>query len=261
MPGLKRTFCLANRSRIVLSFTGRSLATVIVMFVGIPTLNRYDLLGAGLERLAESSLRPTCVCIVDNGRRWFDPGGWPFPLWVIRPDRNLGVAASWNLFGRLSAPGDTIILNDDVLVAPHTLARMSAVPEPFVSVCDTPGFEARRDHSDVRVSDWSCFLQRRLVWSQVGDYDETFWPGGYEDTDYWRRMSLAGIAVMRLPEDGMRHRIAATSAAFSPSERRLLDEATARNGRHYLEKWGGPPGRERFGVPFNGEDEAARRSA
>lgn len=223
------------------------------MLVGIPTLNRYDLLSGCLEHLASGTVPPTWVVVVDNGRTWRDPGGWPFPLWVVRPDRNLGVAASWNLLHRIAGDRDTLFLNDDVCVASDTLARMIACPEPFVAVCDTPGFEARRDDPSVRVSDWSCFLQRREVWNAVGEYDETFWPGGYEDADYWRRMTLAGFSVTRLPELGLEHRVSATIAAMSPLEQEQLSAATRRNEALYRQKWGGPPGRETLKQPTNME--------
>lgn len=221
------------------------------MLVGIPTLNRYDLLDLCLESLAAGTLQPSQVFVIDNGGSYVAGSGWPFPLDVVKPGRNLGVAASWNLLHRLSQGQDLILLNDDVELAADSLARLALQPAPFVSLCDTPGFEARRTDPGVRVSDWSCFLQRTEVWERVGTYDEAFWPGGYEDCDYWRRMLLAELTVTRLPQTGMRHRVSATLEHFSDEERRELDAATVRNDAYYQRKWGGPPGREQFSIPFN----------
>lgn len=224
------------------------------MFVGIPTLNRYDLLRKCLDSLEEGELLPSQVCVIDNGGAWASSGTWSFPVWVVTPHRNLGVAASWNLLKRIAGAQDIVLLNDDVVMARDTLYRMQECSAAFVTVCDTPGFEARALDPGVRVSDWSCCLHRHRVWQSVGDYDEKFWPGGYEDSDYWRRMKLLGIAVTRLPQNGMVHQVSSTLAAMSRSERKELDECTARNDAYYREKWGGAPGWEEFTSPsFAGE--------
>jgi hypothetical protein len=214
---------------------GSDLGFVVV----IPTLCRYDLLGECLRSVAASEVKPSEVCVVDNG------GGFePEPgvaercaLRVVRPGRNLGVGASWNLGHRLYAPRDVVLVNDDLTFDPEVLGRLVGSPHGIASAVTEP-----RDW-------WSFFLQREAVWERVGEYDEGFWPGYYEDNDYYRRIRLAGIehGVVSVPTGAIRHRVSSTGGvAFTLFEW---------NGWRYVQKWGGGPDGERFDRPFNGQPE------
>jgi len=226
-----------------------------MIVAGIPTLNRYDLLEGAIESLCRGDVVPDRILVVDNGGNW-EPSATsrePVPLEIIRPGRNLGVAASWNLLHRITAADELILLNDDVLVAPETLQRMVSCPQPFVAVSDTPGFAARRHDPGVLVSDWACFLQRAEVWRDVGEYDEQFWPAYYEDADYDYRMRLAGQAVTRLPCEGLSHHVSSSLRRISPEQRTEFERAFRLNAIYYQRKWGGPPGTEQFLEPWNGD--------
>jgi len=223
-----------------------------MVVVGIPTLHRYDLLGECLNSLRASSELVAKAIVIDNGGELTTEEGFPWPLEVIRPGRNIGVAASWNLLRRLAGEQDLVLLNDDVRLAADTLGRMIDAPGPLVSVSATPGFEERRSHRSILVFDWSCFLQRKELWDELGPYDETFWPAGEEDNDYWYRMILAGRSVTRLAPKGMTHAAKGSNRELSPRERRSFEIGWSLSRQYYISKWGGPSGSEHFRRPFDG---------
>jgi hypothetical protein len=201
--------------------------------LAIPTLSRYDLLHACLESILRGDVLPREICIVDNGGRFEPDHRHPdCPIRVIRPGRNLGVAGSWNLIHRLSAPADVIYCNDDIELGHDVLRALVESPAVFAS--------AIADENT-----WSCFLQREPVWGAVGDYDDGFWPAYFEDMDYRRRMRLAGIEAVVLEDHaGVLHRRSSTGgAAF---------DRFGWNQERYHRKWGGPPGDERFDRPWDG---------
>lgn len=220
--------------------------------IGIPTLRRYDLLVECLRSLTSFQRDITRIVVIDNGGEFERRIEHPCPIEVIRPGRNLGVAASWNLLRRMTADEELLLLNDDVRMAPDTLARVLEAEEPFVCVSGTPGFECRRSEPRAVVSDWSCFLQRKRVWDEVGPYDEMFWPAGHEDCDYWYRMGHAGYSVTRLAPRGMTHAVGASLNGLTQEELRRFEVGFARNQQYYAAKWGGNPGCERFSLAFNG---------
>ena len=192
-----------------------------------------------LERCLRSALastaRPREICVVDNGGR-FSPGADfhdpSCPIRVVRPGRNLGVAAGRNHIHELYASGDVVYSRDDIEVGPDVLGRLVECPSPFVAAA--PG-------------DLGCslFLQREPAWERVGGYDEGFWPEGYEDEDYRRRMRLCGLEVYAIP--------GGPGAGLEGGEAGAL--ASARlpwNALRYSRKWGGPPGGERFDRAWDG---------
>ena len=205
-----------------------------VLNVGIPTVTRYDLLKLTLARLVAGSRRPDRIILIDNGCRFEVPPEMPIPIEIVRPPYNLGVAASWNEILRRS-DGDVAILNDDVFVGPHTLDRMWLTTGLMVS--------------PISGREFSCFLQRRVLWERIGFYDEGFWPAYHEDADYARRMKLQGISCEIVPSDGLEHVIGATGQTYEPSK--IFVPYIL---KRYAHKWGGPYLRELFKEAWNGRD-------
>lgn len=176
----------------------------------------------------------------------FNP--FPFPLpgiagqAVDRPDRNLGVAASWNrIAGAAFAQGfDRILLiNDDVRI------HHDRMIQDFVCITDAPDGILLSEHR------FSLFLLGRTAFEQVGPFDEKFWPGYYEDIDYVRRCRLAGVPIWKTP--------AATGTTHSPrttGRELVFPDDIYRNRMYYRVKWGGDQGSEQFLKPFNGKDQS-----
>ncbi|MBV9122748.1 MAG: hypothetical protein JO112_05290 [Planctomycetes bacterium] len=201
-----------------------------VFFAGVPTLGRHDLLRECLAGLLEGTCRPRLVFVIDNG------GGFTSSdprVRVLHPPENLGVARSWNLLHKLTAPYPLLISNDDIALGPDACATALATPGPLVVLCG-----------------WACFLQREECWRAVGEYDENFWPAYFEDNDYHYRMQLLGLNY-RVPAGGaVRHQGSATLRELSEGQRQALACRFEANRAYYLRKWGGLPGSERFRLPF-----------
>lgn len=201
--------------------------------VGIPTLNRYDLLERCLVACHSSSVKPERIVIVDNG------GELQAGRDIIKPVRNIGVAASWNMIHRMVQPLDLIILNDDIEPGHNMFERMLTSPELFVTANEAHMFEA--------------FLIRQPVWDAVGEFDETFYPAYHEDNDYAKRLTLANVDIGAPQSDGFTENgPSATKARFTQEQLNDFNAQFNAGRQYYVRKWGGPPHHETFTSPFNG---------
>ena len=207
--------------------------------VGIPTLNRYDLLQKCIDACWASSVTPQRLIIVDNGGK-LSPGRD-----ILQPGRNIGVAASWNAIHREVQPLDLIILNDDVEPGHNLFERLLDSPESFVTANATRMFEA--------------FPIRQPVWDAVGEFDETFYPAYHEDNDYAMRMRIANVQIGCPQSDGfIENGPSATKAHFTEDQLNEFNSQFNAGRAYYVRKWGGPPHLETFASPFNGQSPHAR---
>lgn len=216
----------------------------------IPTFHYHELLEGAIRSIRLSTVQPRRIFVIDNGPkpwRCTDPR-----ISIVRPERNVGCAGAWNLGLRLAAPHPVVILNDDLEVGPNTLEKLMATSGPAI----------------VAAHGFSCFRLDQEVASRVGDFDERFYPVYYEDTDYRRRLALLGVSIdewdvsVRQYVDG-RDVVPSTGVVHGKRPERYqgwADEMEhwfrlrlAANERRYSAKWGGPPGAERFDVPFDGD--------
>ena len=184
--------------------------------VGVPTLNRYDRLYNLLQSLVNSSTWPERLIIVDNGRKLGKPGEMPFPVEVITPDYNIGVAASWNRIGRLSR-GNTVLVNDDFTLAGDALGRLDKMTEPISHNKDTR---------------YSCFHVTQEFWQKVGEFDEGFWPANYEDVDIEVRAKRLGIPINIFADSLGDH-----TDRFASQRHEDYTYLAARNQRRFNAKW------------------------
>ncbi len=203
----------------------------------MPTLLRYDLLPRLIASVAASTLLPDEFVIVDNGGK-FKAATVPALLTsrtvILTPGRNLGVSASWNLALRRGHEhtilvGDDFWFGPDVINTVETTAQRS-VNELFVASSDK-GF----------ASGFCFFLLKKSLHDRIGLFDETFWPGTYEDSDYVRRMSVVGACIEPVSDLDVHHDYAQTTShpsMHSPSCH-----------KRYIEKWGGLPNCETRNVP------------
>jgi hypothetical protein len=209
--------------------------------VGLPHLYEHGFLRECLESIQKSSLQRKRVIIVDNsGTLSMDVPG----ISLVRPEKNLGVAASWNLIHKLAAPLPVILLNDDSSVAVDTFEKMMDVPGPAV-VCAWGYNCVRIDHE---------------VWQEVGDFDETFFPGYYEDADHRHRCKVAGAKYVDWDQEPTvevapgRRRSAQGIVHGKPVpdlyETAWFKERIEANKQYFEKKWGGPVGRELYRRPF-----------
>jgi Glycosyl transferase family 2 len=219
--------------------------------IGIPRCNPpEDLFAETLAGIAQSVCTPIKCFIVDNGDA---PLGAIDGFEVIRPATNVGCAGGWNIvlrhaFDALKVP-TAILLNDDCAVSPDTFGRML---DSSAGVVCAQGF--------------SCFRIDAAVWHQVGPFDEEFYPAYWEDTDYRRRLNLAGLCIdewpsvpVAMPSVGRTtYSSGVTHGKFEPDAYQSWRGArlarfhaqVEANHQRYVMKWGGEPGRETFTTPF-----------
>ena len=157
------------------------------ILVGIPTLSRADLLHRNKDFL-ESIIDGDSVLIVDNGDQKID-----IDVPTVRPDSNLGVSGSWNLFLRAAFINDSydalILLQDDIIWDREKLAiaKWLLLANPDVDLF-------------LSYLQWSVQIHRATNITTIGYFDEQFWPGYCEDDDYAIRMIRAGRVYQRFHE-------------------------------------------------------------
>jgi len=83
--------------------------------IGIPTLNRIDLLYPALKMYALKDFK-SHIHIIDNGNEQFSDKEMINNVSVLNMKKNIGVAASWNMLcNRIFKVSDyALILNDDI---------------------------------------------------------------------------------------------------------------------------------------------------
>jgi GT2 family glycosyltransferase len=205
------------------------------LIVGIPTINRADLLNEALERYFED-FKETEILIVDNGNQQIITREKQFV--VYRPERNLGVSGSWNMMMDYADKVDAthvLILNDDVISGrtEHEI-KMLINQNP-----DIPFFNS--------LQNWCSFILSVDAWKELGGFDETFFPAYFEDNDWCYRMRLAGME--RLNTSFLNPIVYRNSMTIAKEP--SLNNFFSKNKEYYAEKWGGYPNEETFNKPFN----------
>jgi GT2 family glycosyltransferase len=209
---------------------------MIKVALGIPTINRADLLNEALDKYRWTWSKRH-IYIVDNGNQEIDDSNpW---VHIHRPFKNLGVSASWNwCLKKAFENGYThiAILNDDI-VWEKTIDQI----EQFIK--DNPA------GLYVSGGTWCCFILSYEAFMKVGGFDEGFYPAYFEDNDFCYRCRLAEIPRV-------------TDPFFSPEVYRnsmtidkdgSLNTNFDTNKEKFAVKWGGEPGKEKFKVPYDGK--------
>jgi GT2 family glycosyltransferase/glycosyltransferase involved in cell wall biosynthesis len=184
---------------------------------------------------------------------------------VILGSANIGFSAGNNVGIRASTGDYIVILNNDVCVTEGwvstLLAHFRADPrlgllgpvtnrcgnESVVYIGDYDDLEkmailarrytrARRgQRTNLRVANLFCAMMPRAIWNEVGELDEKFGIGLFEDDDYCMRLRSAGYSVMCAEDVFVHHHASATIGRLSPEAYSNLFE---RNRRYFESKWG-----------------------
>lgn len=204
-------------------------------------VNRPDL----LDRLADSIDVPVeRKLVLDNGRTGWRRDGWAV---VTPPFLGLGWPGALN-FGIEQTPDAPywIGVNNDAWFEPGVLGelaeRIEAADGPLVL-----------HHS------WTVFAMNRAVVETIGLFDVwSFYPVYFDDTDYSYRCRLAGIPIVDdrvwvLEGDYGDTRNSSQTIKSDPNLARANNRTWNLNRAAYIEKWGGPPGKETFTTPWGGK--------
>ncbi len=205
--------------------------------IGIPTINRYDLLKPFLaEYLINFPL--TDIFIMDNGKQGINIEFFREPnLHIFTPVTPKSVAASWNFLCHAIYKNHThaFILNDDVFIG-RTEHQIKQHLEIY-------------QESDFIISqhEFCSFILPKTTFQSIGPFDEKFLGAYFEDKDYERRLLLAGKHTTRTAFINPSTYNKSSSIEKDPT----LNKHFQSNWAYYREKWGGNIGGEIFTKPFN----------
>jgi GT2 family glycosyltransferase len=219
--------------------------------VGIPTINRADLLNEALKKYEAFWLMPKSSAtderfgmmtyIVDNGHQEINTHG-NTNVEIYRPESNLGVAGSWNWLAKKAFEDgfeNILLLNDDVELCKtwlHLHRQMDKhTPNELVKWSGT----------------WSCFVLPKYVWEKIGEFDTGFHPAYFEDNDYERRIQLDDDCEV-VVDNFFKPTLYRNSMTIQKDPR--LNAGFMLNQERYIRKWGGLPEKEAHKEPFGGKE-------
>ncbi len=214
------------------------------VFIGIPVLNRFDLLYRSINALDYS---PAELVVINNNavdmefKCRLETLATAIGFTALHQENNLGVSASWNLIIRtgLAKGYDWIFIgsNDTVLYPGSLKAAMD--------------FKKERDTVIWHLHAFNVFLIHKHTPDIVGWFDENFYPAYKEDQDYSYRCQLAQVRrVWGIPNSGADHFGSATIRS-DPNVAASSKRNRAWRMSYYKSKWGGDAGKEIFRNPFN----------
>lgn len=216
----------------------------MIPLLGVPILNREDLAARMVESidypvgelLVVANARDKAPIIVALGKA-ADANPYVTGIRFSSPSFNLGCGGSWNHIIRHRPAGPWwLIVNADIVFGAGDLERLA-------SRMDGDGRPAF-----ATLFEFGAFALNTACVDSVGWFDENLHPMYFEDNDYQRRMFLAGVEYEQMPS-GTTHDTSSTIRS-DPSLAARNDVTFKANAAYYLEKWGGPPRQERFGMPF-----------
>lgn len=204
--------------------------------IAIPTINRKDLLMDALSWYTQN-MPNTEILIVDNGNQ--DIPELTRNVTVFTPEKNLGVAGSWNFLiwtAKGKGYGHVLVLNDDVI-----LQRSEGEINALIQKDDNLTFHRPRTFYN-----WSAYIISQEIFSKVGMFDIAFKRAFFEDNDYEYRMKLAGVNVKY--QDDLNPQVYKNSQTI---EKDPLLGGYLENRELYIKKWGGIPNEETYKTPYN----------
>lgn len=204
------------------------------LIIGIPTINRADLLNEALANYFED-FKTTEIVICDNGKQDIITRERNFVLY--KPEKNLGVSGSWNMIMDYADKVNgthVLMLNDDIYLGKseeeiNTIIRLWK-PEFICTELN-----------------WCSFILSVDTFKKIGKFDENFFPAYFEDNDYFRRMQLLGTPIIVNP---MLNPIVYRNS-MTIQKTPELNNGFEKNRQYYISKWGGQPTQETFSTPFN----------
>jgi hypothetical protein len=202
--------------------------------IGIPTLNRIDLLLPSLH-LYTKDYFGIDIFVIDNGSQ--DTSKIPSSINLIKSGKNLGVGASWNVLCEkiFENNSNALILNDDIYLGNSK--------ENIINLIKTKG-----NAFLTATPDWCAFIVSKKIFNTVGKFDECFYPAYYEDNSYAYRMKMKRVPHIKTP---LLNPYIYRASQTLEKDFSIL-EARKKNKELYIKMWGGEPLKEKFLTPYNG---------
>ncbi|EFM08966.1 glycosyl transferase family 2 [Paenibacillus curdlanolyticus YK9] len=237
----------------------------------VPTYNGLGLLQRLVQSIREhtnAAETPYELIIVDNGSQ-DGTAQWCINerLTFLSLGSNEGFPAACNKGLRLAAGDRLMLLNNDIVATPNWLANLSEglVQEPgiglvgpvtnyasgiqqvdypfetleqFVNIAREVNKPSRLKRERVMRLVGLCLLFTREVYERVGDLDERFSPGHYEDDDLCLRIRMHGYGLLLCRDALVYHE---GSASFRHTDQDALSQLLAANRQKFIDKWGIDP--------------------
>jgi GT2 family glycosyltransferase len=232
----KKNEIIRNNQLFLKILNGQQI--MVTLGIGIPTINRADLLDEALQ-VYKNTFYGRHQIIIDNGNQ--DVKKYSFDQRVTTTPKNLGVSGSWNLIIELlrnKGYTHVAVLNDDVI-----WKREADEIEEFIQKNPADFYQG--------TGTWCCFVLPIKTFQTIGKFDEIFINGFFEDNSYAYRMKLAGMKTLVDPFFNPEVFRNSSTIAKNPK----LNEFFEVNRKTYVEMWGGMPNQETFKTPFNGARE------
>jgi GT2 family glycosyltransferase len=194
------------------------------------------------------------VILVDNGSRDESREALKdFPeIQVISNESNRGCAQAWNQGLRASQGGWIGFLNNDIVLTSGWLeGLLSAAGHHRLDIVGPVHLEGEMDYDlDTLASGFvrrhrqrafkgfnaCCFLVRREVFTAIGEFDERFDKGKYEDSDFVLRALKGGFRA-GLSGAALIHHYGSRTVQAVPE----MLKTEAANRKRFIEKWGREP--------------------
>ncbi|WP_127533299.1 glycosyltransferase family 2 protein [Paenibacillus kobensis] len=245
----------------------RKLTSII-----IPTYNGLGLLRRLIDSIREHTddrETPYELIVVDNGSadgtcEWCAERRISF----VSLGGNTGFPTACNKGLRVAAGERLMLLNNDIVATPNWLTNLAAGLEQeqgigltgpitnYASGLQQADYrfdsleQFMRIASDVNRPDAGkrmrvmrivglCMLFKREVYEKVGELDERFSPGHYEDDDYCLRIRMSGYSLVMCKDALVYHE---GSASFRRTDSEEVERLIERNRQLFIDKWGIDPG-------------------
>ncbi|SEN75875.1 glycosyltransferase family 2 protein [Paenibacillus sp. OV219] len=233
----------------------------------IPTFNGLALLKEAIYAIwqyTDRTLTPYEVIVVDNGSS-DGTCSWCMEVGVLclSLPRNIGFPAACNMGLRIASGEFLMLLNNDVTVSagwlPALLRTLNAredigivgpvtnyvsgrqqVEYPFTTMEE---FHLAAAEALVREAGMAdpmyrlvgfCLLFKRSLYERIGELDERFSPGHYEDDDYSLRARMHGYNLLMCKDVFVHHK---GSVSFKRKDPKELQQLVERNRSLFIAKW------------------------
>jgi len=224
----------------------------------IPVWNQHELTRECLWAVRDTTPEPYEIIVVDNGS---DP---PIEGATIRNEENLGFPVAVNQ-GIRASKGDIIcLLNNDVICTPYWSEKLIAALDEYAIV--GPMTDTTSGHQSISIpiyydreelykraiefskdragrtmdTNWIigfCFMFKRALYDELGEFDESIWPSSGEEIDFCFRAREKGYRVGYI-QDVYVHHEGSVSFIVMRDTGMSYEEIVEKSHSNLKKKWG-----------------------
>jgi len=230
----------------------------------IPIYNNLELTKECLKAIYDNTSGEYEVILIDNGSNPAFVCNWDKAV-IIRNEENKGFPIAVNQ-GIQVATGDTIVLlNNDVIVTPNWLERLTKHLDEYDIVGPMtnyvaghqkallPVYENRKELDEQALIYYQehkgetqevnfvigfCMVFRKDLWEELGPFDESIWPCSGEEIDFCLRALELKHRIGIVQDLYVHHIGSQTFSLMQKSGQINYGEICQINDAHLAEKWG-----------------------